>query len=265
MRCTDAGDTFDDLLDACLAELLPQLVYKVCWRVSEVTRTVPTRENPPQACDCLQASTQPPGETLLHLGFMQTDSQGLCRNLQGCDKIILFAATVGLAPDRLIARYGRLSPTKALCMQAIGAERIESLCDAFCDELAADYAAEGYQLRPRFSPGYGRFPARCAESFLSGFGLSPQNRAFPQRQPLDVAEQVGDRPHRAFTAGCADSRCRGKVACRLRILRQNRLSVPTGVTVVACTGGNAETRLHICGSDDCCRILIYTRSLEESR
>ena len=23
MRCTDAGDTFDDLLDACLAELLP--------------------------------------------------------------------------------------------------------------------------------------------------------------------------------------------------------------------------------------------------
>ena len=29
MRCTDAGDTFDDLLDACLAELLPQLVYKV--------------------------------------------------------------------------------------------------------------------------------------------------------------------------------------------------------------------------------------------
>ena len=72
---------------------------------------------------------------------MQTDSQGLCRNLQGCDKVILFAATVGLAPDRLIARYGRLSPTKALCMQAIGAERIESLCDAFCDELAADYAA----------------------------------------------------------------------------------------------------------------------------
>ena len=43
MRCTDAGDTFDDLLDACLAELLPQLVYKVCWRVSEVTRTVHTR------------------------------------------------------------------------------------------------------------------------------------------------------------------------------------------------------------------------------
>ena len=97
---------------------------------------------------------------------MQTDSQGLCRNLQGCDKVILFAATVGLAPDRLIARYGRLSPTKALCMQAIGADRIESLCDAFCDELAADYAAEGYQLRPRFSPGYGDFPLDAQKAFF---------------------------------------------------------------------------------------------------
>ena len=215
MRCTDAGDTFDDLLDACLAELLPQLVYKVCWRVSEVTRTVPTRENPPQACDCLQASTQPPGETLLHLGFMQTDSQGLCRNLQGCDKIILFAATVGLAPDRLIARYGRLSPTKALCMQAIGAERIESLCDAFCDELATDYAAEGYQLRPRFSPGYGDFPLDAQKAFFQALdchrkiGLS-LNDSLLMSPSKSVTALIGLLPQAVQTA---DAEARSHADC----------------------------------------------------
>ena len=51
-------------------------------------------------------------------------------------------------------RYTSLSPAKALFFQAIGAERIESLCDTFCAELKEN----GLQLRPRFSPGYGDLP-----------------------------------------------------------------------------------------------------------
>ena len=129
MRCGDAGGEFDELLEACLSELLPRLSYKVCWRVSDISDDV-----------------------------VKTSSRVLSRALQGCDKLVLFAATIGLAPDRLIAKYGRLSPSKALCMQAIGAERIESLCDMFCEEIAADFAEKGYHARRRFSPGYGDFP-----------------------------------------------------------------------------------------------------------
>ena len=40
-------------------------------------------------------------------------------------------------------------------MQAIGAERIEALCDAFCDKLKAEKSEKGLFLRPRFSAGYG--------------------------------------------------------------------------------------------------------------
>ena len=54
--------------------------------------------------------------------------------------------------DRLLTKYARLSPARALLLQGIGAERIEALCDAFC---AAQAAAVGRALRPRFSPGYG--------------------------------------------------------------------------------------------------------------
>ena len=53
-----------------------------------------------------------------------------------------------------MARYGAVSPAKALLHQAIGAERIEALCDRLCRDLAEEI---GTSLRPRFSPGYGDF------------------------------------------------------------------------------------------------------------
>ena len=137
MRCREGDKDVEALLDLCLEELLPQLSYKVCWRIFPVHKT---------------------GEWGLDLGFMHTESYGLFQNLHGCEKFVLFAATIGLSPDRLIAKYGRVSPAKALFMQAIGAERIESLCDVFCGELSQKYGAEGFSTMPRFSPGYGDFP-----------------------------------------------------------------------------------------------------------
>ena len=90
----------------------------------------------------------------LDLGFAHTDSAALRRNLAGCGEIVLFAATIGLEMDRLIARYAHLSPSRSVMLQAIGAERIESLCDAFENELIR----QGHELGQRFSPGYGDLP-----------------------------------------------------------------------------------------------------------
>ena len=120
------------LFDECIAELLPLLSYKVCWRFFPVAAN----------------------DDELDLGFVKVKSKSLAANLSGCETILLFAATVGIAPDRLVAKYGRISPVKALFCQAIGAERIEALCDMFCNEIASQ---EG-TLRPRFSPGYGDLP-----------------------------------------------------------------------------------------------------------
>lgn len=73
---------------------------------------------------------------------------------ENCDKIAVFAATVGLGIDRLINRYASVSAAKALLFQAIGAERIEALCDKFC----AEYGDGAARAQRRFSPGYGDFP-----------------------------------------------------------------------------------------------------------
>ena len=125
-----------DLLENCLAEAQSVLSYQVCYAV------FPVRKD---------------GERL-NLGFACTDSAHLRRNLAGCDRAAVFAATVGLGLDRLIARYSRTSPARALMVQAIGAERIEALCDVFCQELGDELYRCGTAVRPRFSPGYGDLP-----------------------------------------------------------------------------------------------------------
>ena len=87
----------------------------------------------------------------IDLEHIKLKSRDLAKNLDGCKKTVLFAATIGPGIDRLIAKYNKLDPVKALFMQAIGAERAETLCNSFCSTYPE-------KLRPRFSPGFGDLP-----------------------------------------------------------------------------------------------------------
>lgn len=124
------------LLDAVLADITPHLQGKVCWIDTPIRRQ---------------------GD-ILDLGFAKTDSAALARNLVGCDRAVVFAATLGLEFDRVLARYGRVSPAKALLLQGLGAERIEGLCDVFCEKIRQEARKNGRFPAPRFSPGYGDLP-----------------------------------------------------------------------------------------------------------
>ena len=86
------------------------------------------------------------------------DSQAVEKLISSAERVAVFVATAGIAVDRLIHRFVNVSPLKALMFQAIGAERIETICDLFCASLQEKYAKEGWQASPRFSAGYGDFP-----------------------------------------------------------------------------------------------------------
>ena len=136
----------EELLDLCLEEATAACTYRVCYRELPILKK---------------------GE-ILDLGFCTTTSQSLARALSDCTSVVLFAATVGLGIDRLIARYARISPARSLLFQAIGTERVEALCDAFAEELNRRMTAQGLFTRPRFSPGYGDLPlALQADVFAS--------------------------------------------------------------------------------------------------
>ncbi len=101
-------------------------------------------------------------------GCFQTKSRHLSTNLKDCEKIVLFAATLGIGADHLIHRYSRLEMSRAVMLQAAAAAMIESYCDEICTALRSSYEAQGWYLRPRFSPGYGDFPLECQEPLLTG-------------------------------------------------------------------------------------------------
>ncbi|MBQ8290915.1 MAG: hypothetical protein IJX88_00185 [Clostridia bacterium] len=96
------------------------------------------------------------------------------KRLGGATYALVFAATAGLGIDRLIARYAVTAPSKALLLQGLGAERIESLCNTFCEEIKAACLQRGYAVTPRFSPGYGNIPVEKQREIFSL--LCPEKR-----------------------------------------------------------------------------------------
>lgn len=94
---------------------------------------------------------------LCTLGAATVRSAKLAAAMSGAECVVIFAATVGIEADRIIARQGRSSAALAHMTDALASERIESLCDTLCAALAEELSDE-YVLTPRFSAGYGDLP-----------------------------------------------------------------------------------------------------------
>lgn len=128
-RCDEnIGEELKSLLDECIELCKKEIKPEVCWKEVNIT----------SECD-------------FYLDTYKVDSDNLKGMLEGYDKAVVFAATVGLGIDKLTRRYSLTAPEKAVFMQAVGAEAVEALCDKFCGELAEWYD----EITPRFSPGYG--------------------------------------------------------------------------------------------------------------
>ena len=174
--CQTAGEEILALLDACLEEARDKLVYKVCYR--ELSLNVSG-----SVCD---------------FGIFRLNSKHLAENLKGSRGAIVFSATVGVALDRLIGKYVRLSPSKAVMLQAIGAERIEALCDVFCRDMEQEKKTA---LKPRFSPGYGDLPLDVQKEIVSALESS-------KRIGVCLNESMVMSPSKSVTAfvGFTDTR-----------------------------------------------------------
>lgn len=128
---------FENLVKECLNECKNVFKYSVCYTVLP--------------CNSV---------------FCGIDSTLLKTRLSNCENAVIFGATVGIGIDRLIEKYVNISPSKALIFQAIGAERTEGLCDAFCQFLKKEYK----NITSRFSPGYGDFPLSSQKEIFSLLG-----------------------------------------------------------------------------------------------
>ncbi len=164
MRGTAPG--VDALLDRVISETRPSLKGHICYRLFDVKKTEHGYD------------------------FFGTEiaSDTLESALGGCQKGVVFAATLGLDADRAMARAGTVSPAKALLTDAFCTQQVEALCDAFCSRMTKN--AQG---RPRVSPGYG------------DLSLSLQAQIFSVLEPakhigLSLSEALLMSPSKSVTA-----------------------------------------------------------------
>ena len=128
--CKDVTPEIDSLLNECIEEIKNKLLYKICYCILPVIIK----------------------NDYIDFDIFSVTSGKLAVNLKNCERVIIFGVTLGTEIDRLIMKYGKLSPTKALFFQAIGAAGIETLCDIFSEDIKKEL---NVNLKPRFSPGFG--------------------------------------------------------------------------------------------------------------
>lgn len=104
-------------------------------------------------------SVATPRTVALELGTSELLWSGdtISKATKGCEKVILFAATLGTGVDRLMTRVESINMGDAVILQALAATAIEEVCD----ELQGKYNS-----RPRISPGYGDFPLSAQKEIL---------------------------------------------------------------------------------------------------
>lgn len=109
--------------------------------------------------------TLPGGKTafLMPEVVLEADSAELSGHLTGCTGAVIFGATVGIGIDRLIMKYSHTQPSKAVMLQAYGAERIEAVCDMFEEDVRRDHKS----AVSRFSPGYGDLSLELQKNIAS--------------------------------------------------------------------------------------------------
>ncbi len=140
-------------------------------------------------------------ENGVDLGFMQTGSNSLRKNLEGCEEAYILAATTGTSSQRLIERNSVISPIKGIVTDCVGSAAVE----AFCDKINLSLDNPDF-LRPRFSPGYGDLCIDCQRKIVD-FLYAGKNIG------LSLTESLMMVPKKSVTAiigiGKEKNKCKG--------------------------------------------------------
>lgn len=139
-----------DLIAQCKQELEQAASPRVIWREYPL---------------CIQ-------DRSIDMTCLQTQSKSLERNLKDCERVLLFAATLGSRVDVLLHRYNMIQMSKAVVMQAASVAMLETFCDEQNQKLKEEYEEKGWYLRPRFSPGYGDFSLECQRQIAPALELN---------------------------------------------------------------------------------------------
>ena len=147
------------------------------------------------------------------------EGESIAAHLSGCDRVIVFAATLGGGVDALLRRLQVDSMTSAVIADAVASAYIEEYCRE-CDDIIAAKLS-GLHLTWRFSPGYDDFPIEVQSAFIKALATDKKIGLYENdshmlipRKSVTAVIGVSDQPIAQARRGC--SNCGSREHCRYR-------------------------------------------------
>ncbi len=103
-------------------------------------------------------------ENSLIIGDTEFFSTRLAQNMSGCNRVVMFGATLGTECDRQIKVASTTDVALAMALQATAADKIEEVCDNLEEEIIKEH---NVKLRQRYSPGYFDLDIKEQKKFFS--------------------------------------------------------------------------------------------------
>lgn len=158
-------------------------------------------------------------ENALSAGEIPLPGRDIARHLEGCDRILLMAATLSGQADQLIHRAGVSDMTRSLAMDALASAGIEQICNR-AETIFHEKLPDLY-FTWRFSPGYGDLPLELQPLILQlldaqkrlGLTVTDENILIP-RKSVTAIIGLSAQPLKKGSRGCTTCRMREKCAFR---------------------------------------------------
>lgn len=108
-------------------------------------------------------------EDKLIIGDKIFNSKKLAENLKGCNRVVMFGATLGVECDRLVKTASATDVAKAMALQAVLADKVEEVCNDLEEKIKTEH---NVTLRQRYSPGYFDLDISSQKTFFSMLELT---------------------------------------------------------------------------------------------
>lgn len=136
------------LIDQCILECEAGITPRCIYRIA--------------ACDTER--------TQVRLDNLTLTSHYLSKNLTGCKRAIVMAATLGPKADFMIRQNTVSNMAKAAVLQSVFAQQIEEYIDSVEAQICIELGVK--KLRPRFSPGYADLPLETQKDLFTFLEVS---------------------------------------------------------------------------------------------
>ena len=95
-------------------------------------------------------------QTILSEIPIMIKGKSICNHLKNCDKVICMAVTIGESIENEITnKFQKGEYTSSILLDAAATTAVEQAADAIEKKIEQEISLKGYNMRWRFSPGYG--------------------------------------------------------------------------------------------------------------